>query len=192
MVKYLSLSSLQISTLRLRVKTGLALFLLSCIFFSMGIPDLLNKKLDEAIKSAYGITDYKMNVIRVPDDLARQAPAELSENLFELISDSKVIGYVYVGTAPSMKDVFDYTVLFNPDLSIKKAKVLIYRENFGRQIGTQRWLRQFIGLSANDKPVYGKNVAGISGATISAKSMTKAVAEVLQSIGFLRQKHILP
>ena len=82
--------------------------------------------------------------------------------------------------------------MFNTDLSIKKSKVLIYRENYGRQIGSQRWLKQFIGLTPNDELTYGKNIDAIAGATISASSMTRATDEVLQSIKTLKEQNIIP
>ncbi|MFD2432290.1 FMN-binding protein [Mesonia maritima] len=96
-----------------------------------------------------------------------------------------------MGTAPSKKKEFEYVVLFDEYFIIKKSKVLIYRENYGLQIGTQRWLKQFIGISPKDEIVYGENIAAISGATISASSMTRAVNKVLKTIELLQQKEIL-
>lgn len=37
----------------------------------------------------------------------------------------------------------------------------------GQQIGSQRWLKQFIGKTKNDNLEIGKDISGISGATIS-------------------------
>jgi len=68
---------------------------------------------------------------------------------------------------------------------------LIYREEHGKQIGSQRWLKQFIGLSSTDNPSYGENIDAISGATISASSMTMAVGNVLKSIQILKQKKLV-
>ncbi|MEX0275177.1 MAG: FMN-binding protein, partial [Flavobacteriaceae bacterium] len=105
--------------------------------------------------------------------------------------DEKTIGFAYLGQAPSKKNTFDYVVFLEPDLRIKKSKILIYREDHGRQIGSQRWLKQFIGRKPGDTLIYGETVDAISGATISASSMTRAVQDVLTSLKILRDKKIL-
>jgi hypothetical protein len=99
--------------------------------------------------------------------------------------------YAYIGRAPSMKNVFDYMIIFDQSFSIEKARVLIYREQHGRQIGSPRWLNQFKGLTYLDQPKVNNDIDGISGATISVTNMTKDIAKVLRSIGRLKQTNYL-
>ena len=82
-------------------------------------------------------------------------------------------------------------VLLNTDLSVAKAKVLIYREEYGGEIGSKRWLRQFIGKTKDDEFRYGDNIDAIAGATISVRSMTNAMNDLLQSLKVLNEKGIL-
>lgn len=96
--------------------------------------------------------------------------------------------WMYVGQAESMKNVFDFIIIFDQSLTVIKSKVLIYREQHGAQIATVRWLSQFDGMKAGNKISLGSEVDGISGATISANNMTNAVSEVLQALAFLRDK----
>ena len=152
----------------------------------------LQQKIDSAVKGTYEIEAYTLEPITVSDAVNQQTKAELSgEHLYRVVSNNKALGFIYVGEAPSMKKKFDYILLFNPDLSIKKSKVLIYRENYGLQIGSQRWLKQFIGLDINDTLKYGENIDAIAGATISASSLTKATDQVLQSLKLLKEQSIL-
>lgn len=106
--------------------------------------------------------------------------------LYELETAGNRLGFAYIGEANSMKDVFDYLIVFDKDLRIIKSKVLIYREQHGQQIGSARWLKQFIGMSTSDTPQLGKNIQGISGATISVTSMTDATRMVLSELEKLR------
>ena len=76
-----------------------------------------------------------------------------------------------------------------PQRNKEKSKILIYREDHGRQVGSQRWLKQFIGRKSGEKLVYGKDIDGISGATVSAKSMTLAVNNVLESLQILKNNN---
>ena len=81
-------------------------------------------------------------------------------------------------------------VLFDTGLNVRKAKVLIYREDYGNEIGSKRWLKQFIGKTGADNLKYDVNVDAISGATISANSMTFAMNNLLQSITILKENNI--
>ena len=69
--------------------------------------------------------------------------------------------------------------------------MLIYREDYGGEIGSKRWLRQFIGKTSKDKLKYQKDIMAISGATISASSMTIAVNAFLQNLAILHQNKVL-
>ena len=103
-----------------------------------------------------------------------------------VLQDQKLIGYAYVGNAPSKTDTFEYLVLFNANLIIQKAKVLVYREDYGGEIGSKRWLRQFEGKSVETSFLLQQNIAAISGATISVTSMTRAINVLNQSLYQLR------
>lgn len=152
----------------------------------------LQQKLHAAVQSTFELESFELELIPVSSEVDAQTAIALDgEQLFRVAQEGTLVGYAYLGQAPSMKDIFDYVVLFDPDLSIKKSKVLIYRENYGRQIGSQRWLKQFIGKKSGDPLTYGDNIDAISGATISAKSMTRAVTEVLESIAVLQQEGIV-
>ncbi len=169
------------------------LFIGLSLSFSEGEISLrLQKKIDAAIRSTYEVENAILKSITVLEDINTATPADFTDNsLFEIHSGSNLMGYLYVGEAPSMKRKFDYIVMFNTDFSIKKSKVLIYREEHGKQIGSQRWLKQFIGLSLGDMLTYGDNIDAISGATISASNMTKAVGDVLKSIQILKEKEAI-
>ena len=91
-------------------------------------------------------------------------------------------GYAFIGTAPSKTDSFEYLVLLDKDLVIVKAKVLVYREDYGGEIGSKRWLSQFISKNRDSILGYGEEITAISGATISVKSMTASINHFLYSL----------
>lgn len=172
------------------VGLGLAFFMVS--FVAMQFPPVLKKKVDDAIKSTYGVETFSLEGITVPEEIDEATKAEFQSDRFFKVADAgSLIGYIYVGEAPSMKKTFDYIIMFKPDWSILKSKVLIYREDYGLQIGSQRWLKQFIGLTMDDDLEYGKNIDAIAGATISAASMTRATDEVLKALRVLREAKII-
>src|SRR5690606_32322792 len=167
-------------------------FFLLASFTLNSWPEILKEKVENAITSTFEVETFLLEEITVNDELKNKVPSEINNNnLFKLKSNNTLIGYAYVGKAPSMKKEFDYIILFDKDLIIKKSKVLIYREMHGQQIGSQRWLKQFIDKSKNDTLEIGKDISGISGATISTSSMTKATNNVLRTVNILFESDIL-
>ncbi|PKV48250.1 FMN-binding protein [Aquimarina sp. MAR_2010_214] len=155
------------------------------------IPEKVIIKVKKAINDTYEVASFDMKPITVPQNIDKQTKIDFgNERLVSIKNNETIIGYAYIGETASMKNLFDYVIFFEPDLRIKKSKVLIYREDYGRQIGSQRWLKQFIGLQISDTIEYGGNIDAISGATISARSMTIATQNVLKSIAILKENTI--
>lgn len=74
-------------------------------------------------------------------------------------------------------ETFDYVVFFDKDLAILKMNVVDYPGDYGYEICGKNWLKQFIGYQG--KPLrYKSDIDGISGATISANSITSDIQEV--------------
>ena len=84
---------------------------------------------------------------------------------------------LYIGKSPSRFEDFDFMVLFDKDKTIKLVKILVYREDYGGEIGSTRWLRQFIGWK---EPKF--FVDAISGATISVHSLKTSINTLLKEI----------
>ena len=84
---------------------------------------------------------------------------------------------VYIGTSRSKFEDFEFMVLFDKDKTIKLVKVLVYRENYGGEIGSKRWLRQWIGV--NEPKSF---VDAISGATISVHSIKNSINILIKEI----------
>lgn len=143
------------------------------------IPNALQQKLEQAIASTF--EDENLTISKVDySQLKIQKKDELY--IFKISKNENLLGYAYLSRANSKHDVYDYVVLYDEDVKIKKSKILIYRENYGRQVGSQRWLKQFIGMKPGESFDYGKDISAVSGATITATSMTKAVQISLEDM----------
>ncbi|MEM9548704.1 MAG: FMN-binding protein [Bacteroidota bacterium] len=146
----------------------------------------MDKKVRTTVTKTFNLESFELEPFTVDQTTEDATVKEINKCLFSIKNESELVGYIYVGEAPSMKNIFDYAIIFSPELEIINTKVLIYREKHGRQIGMKRWLKQFFGLVPGDTPELGTNVDGITGATISAKSMTNAVRDVLSSVDVLK------
>jgi len=162
------------------------------LMLSFGLPKSIQKKVDKEIKTTFNVEAFEFDSVVISENVAKELPSAFGEdNLFEIIVNNTLLGYAYVSKAASKTDEFDYLVLLDTDLVVLKAKVLAYREDYGGEIGSKRWLKQFKGKTHNDELRYGDNVRAISGATISVKSMTNAMNNLLKSLKILHSKNIL-
>jgi Na+-translocating ferredoxin:NAD+ oxidoreductase RnfG subunit len=157
------------------------------------VPDRVEKKANKEIKKHYNIKEFDKEVISISEEINTNTESEFGdENLFRILSEGDLIGYGYIGSAEAKVSVFDYLVIFDTDLIIMKTKVLIYREEYGGEISSKRWLKQFIGVSSSSSElIYKKDIIPISGATISVRSMTRAINDLLKSIKTLQEKEML-
>ena len=161
--------------------------------FSFIIPEKIEKKAAKEISKFYEIANFSKEFILISKEVNSKTLSEFSDgNFFKITSDGILLGYGYIGNAPSKTADFDYLVLFDSEFIITKSKVLIYREEYGGEIGSKRWLKQFIGESIHSPELkYGKTIVPISGATISVRSMTKAINDLLKSIGVLHNLKLI-
>lgn len=168
-------------------------FYISIFFLSLNasIPEYLKKKVDKEIKNTFQVETYALDQIDASVSELHLPKTFNIDNLFQIKNDDNLIGYTYIAKAPSRDNMFDYMVIFDANLKIVHAKVLIYREDYGSEIGSKRWLKQFIGKTVDDDLVYGDTIDAISGATISVKSMTSAVNTLLQAVKVLKSNNIL-
>lgn len=154
----------------------LFLCLLTTIGFGQEPNASLVKKMRKVVAQSF--SDGQLQLEPVSDQLNFT-----NGHLYPVLTTGQgLLGYAFLGYAPSKTDTFDYLVVFDSEFIIKNIKVLVYREDYGGEIGSKRWLRQFVGKDPEASFEYGQNIAAISGATISVQSMTRAVNSLLSNI----------
>lgn len=175
-------------------KSGLiGIFLcISFILVGFGLPKNVQKKVIKEVEKAFEVEDFQMNTVVIAEALRGQLPTKLTtDNFFLLTKGDALLGYAFVDQAPSKTAKFDYLVVFDSNLKVKHSKILIYREEYGGEIGSKRWLKQFLGKSGGDRVDHETNIDGIAGATISVRSMTNAMDDLLQTIEILQANEAL-
>lgn len=168
------------------------LLLVSWALFGFGLPKNVAKKVIKEVEKAFEVEDFKMDPVSISEELNSTLPTKLTvDNFYRLTQGDQLLGYAFVDQAPSKTAKFDYLIIFDHTLKVKHSKVLIYREEYGGEIGSKRWLKQFLGKTGADRVDYETNIDGIAGATISVRSMTNAMDDLLQTIGMLQENGVL-
>lgn len=170
------------------------ILILGLIFLSSSftVSKRIDTLIDKEVKNVFEISTYKKEQLKINAAINETLPIKINDsNFVKIISNQKLVGYYYFGQAYGKADYFDFIVIFDDNLIISKVKVLVYREDHGGEVGSKRWLNQFKGKTNSDYLNYQKDIAAISGATISAKSITNEINKVLKTVKILHQKQLL-
>lgn len=152
------------------------------------------KKMDKLASKVWKDQEVELHAMELPDSLK----ADIT-TLSEVKSDGKTIGYACYTTAFGCRvggcaapttnanaqsyETFDYIVIYDTDLNIKKVDIANYGGQYGYEICRPKWLTQFVGKNSGFK--LEDNIDGISGATISAQYLIddlNAIGQKLKSI----------
>ncbi len=72
-------------------------------------------------------------------------------------------------------EYFDYFILFDEKLIVNNIRIFNYQASHGHEITARGWLKQFWGFNGRDTLKVGKDIDGISGATVSVYAITTDV-----------------
>ena len=163
-----------------------------CLLTFLGLTKSIQKKVNKQIIETFNIEEFSFTEVNIDSEIINILPSAFGkDNLFKIETKNSLLGYAYISKAFGKVDYFDYLVLLDAELIVIKTNILVYREDYGGEIGSKRWLKQFIGKTHNDELKYGDNIIGISGATISVQVMTHAMNNLLRSLKILHKKNIL-
>jgi len=95
--------------------------------------------------------------------------------VWKISESNSLIGVAILDNVLGKSLPITYLTCFNLDGQLINAHIVKYREDYGYEVGNRRWLNQFLGLIASSDYKVGKNIDGISGATISVNSVTRGI-----------------
>jgi hypothetical protein len=135
------------------------------------------KKLNKVVNKVWKGQEVQLEKVELPDSISKDFTC-----FNKVILNDETVGYACYTTAfgcriggcpaPSNPNVqsyetFDYIVVYDAELNIKKVDIANYGGDYGYEICNPRWLSQFIGMNQGFK--LNDNIDGISGATVSAQ-----------------------
>lgn len=135
------------------------------------------KKMNKLASKVWKDKEVELTAMDIPDSLKSDIIT-----MSVVKSEGKALGYICYTTAfgcrvggcaaPSTPntqsyETFDYIVVYDTDLNIKKVDIANYGGQYGYEICRPKWLEQFVGKNKGFE--LEKNIDGISGATVSAQ-----------------------
>lgn len=105
------------------------------------------------------------------------------------LAEDVVDGYAVVTEEIGRFHDITFLVGVNPDGTVRRVEVLVYRESRGGEIRHRRFLHQYEGKSLRDPIRLNRDMLNITGATLSVRAMSRGVRKVL---GVLREAQRIP
>lgn len=89
--------------------------------------------------------------------------------------------YAVFTQAKGRYELFDYLLILAADFTVQKVSIVKYRSERGGEIASKKWLKQFENYSSGELR-YGKEISALSGATLSASSITSDIPMVVEML----------
>jgi Na+-translocating ferredoxin:NAD+ oxidoreductase RnfG subunit len=109
-------------------------------------------------------------------------------HLLIAVTRERIAGYAVIDQTKGKDQLITYAVVVDEKLSVKGIEILAYREPYGGEVQNQSWLRQFLGKQPEDTLRPGRDIKNITGATISARSVTLGVKKILSLLRLVQPR----
>jgi Na+-translocating ferredoxin:NAD+ oxidoreductase RnfG subunit len=156
----------------------ICLLISSLLLHAGDYPKSVQKRIDKTLVKLFPKKVVELNEMHLSAELTSAYNSVRRVKISRLRSAETDLGYACFASSKGKNDYFDYMVIFDKELMIKKVKVLVYRSTYGGEIMSRSWLKQFIGKTNGEEMTMNKDIDGISGATLSAPSITEGIKEL--------------
>lgn len=156
----------------------ICLLIFSLLLHASDYPKSVQKRIDKTLVKLFPKKVVELKEMHLSTELTSVYTSIKGVKISRLRSAETDLGYACFASSKGKNDYFDYMVIFDKELMIKKVKVLVYRSTYGGEIMSRSWLKQFIGKTNGKEMTMNKDIDGISGATLSAPSITEGIKEL--------------
>jgi thiamine biosynthesis lipoprotein len=152
---------------------------------------------EEALRAAFPRTDaivprtWNLDAAQRTslDGRLRRGDPPSSYRWMEARVAGELLGYGVVGNAAGKSLPITYLVVLGTSLEVRAVEILAYRESHGGEVREARFRSQFVGKRAVDRLELKRDIRNVAGATISCRSITDAVHDVLCVMRVLVEMH---
>jgi electron transport complex protein RnfG len=89
--------------------------------------------------------------------------------------DGKRVGYAILDHEIGLHELIDYGVRFGLSGAVERVEIREFREPYGDEVRSERFRKQFVGKTANDPIVAGRDIDIVSGASYSSKALALGI-----------------
>ena len=106
-------------------------------------------------------------------------PGARDPRVWRAVAGSQMLGTFFADAVIGKQEYIGYSLAVDAAGRVVRLDVLDYRETHGWEIRNERWRAQFAGKTAQDGVELNRDIANISGATLSCRHVTDGVRRLL-------------
>lgn len=160
----------------------LFIIIISFVAYSQDI----HEKVNMSLNNCYGKNiQIEFEKYKLKNELKNVIEKKVSQKffsdevyLYRIFIDKELIGYGLLDNVYGKSLPITFLVMFDKNGKILCSEIIKYREPYGGAIQSREWNEQFKGKNIDSDFIVGKDVSGISGATISVNSVTKGIKKL--------------
>jgi hypothetical protein len=155
---------------------------------------------EEALAQAYPAAECWRTTEWAPDSVAMRdieftlgwRIAEESFRIHEARDGGRSLGQALVVDQLGLYHPITTLVALGPDAAVAHVALMVFRESRGDAVKRRRFLRQYEGKGLSDPIRLNRDIQGVTGATVSARSMNASVRKALAVITAFRAEKAVP
>jgi Na+-translocating ferredoxin:NAD+ oxidoreductase RnfG subunit len=106
-------------------------------------------------------------------------PGARDPRAWRVTAGERQLGMFYADAVIGKQEYIGYSLAVDATGRVLRLDVLEYRETHGWEIRNERWRSQFVGKASTDPVEVSRDIANISGATLSCRHVTDGVRRLL-------------
>ncbi len=150
---------------------------------------------DEVLKRSYPGAVFDKRVVRFSVDERKKIAGLIKKKFFKrhmvfyiATKDGATQGYAAIGNERGKTRQITFMVFIDKDGAVTDLDILAFRESQGYEIENPRWRKQFLGKTLTSRLRLKRDIRNISGATLSARAVTKGVKNILATFKVVRPR----
>ncbi len=159
------------------------LLLINSIVNAQSIKEVSEQKLREIypenIKIVFKKISLDRSVAKPIEKLCRQKFFRNELYTWKILTNDSTIAYALLDNVIGKTQPISFMVILDEQGDIQSVFVIKYRESHGGEVTNQNWLNQFMHRNAESGYLSGKDIDGISGATLSVNALNKGVKKIV-------------
>ena len=176
------------------MKKNLIILFISSFIISSEIKESSIKVIQNFYNDSIEVISKKF---KIPKKVKAEIQNKIKQNFFRdqiyywvIKRGDENIGYALLDNSIGKSMPITYLVIFNSDEQVVHSNIIKYREGYGGEVAGKKWLAQFNGMKRDSLYGFPKDIAGISGATISVRSVTKGFSKLSLLLPYIIKENI--
>lgn len=163
------------------MKFYLILILTSQILFSGQIKEIAIEHIHKFFGDEINISSHKFSI---PISVKSQIQNTVKQSFFRdnvyywQIKANDNLYFAVMDNVIGKSMPITFLTIFDFKGKVLNSSIIKYREGYGGEVSGKAWLSQFNGMTNDSLYNYPRHISGISGATISVKSVTKGISKL--------------